>query len=110
MQEKLKLYYKEEDVGALMKDSSDYTLTLYEGKPSYKVPFHFRSEYENGQTVFGTKEVAAWIDHRSIPRERQDLSDILRIIGLEKYDQWEMFKIYKGRFVMDSFSIEVENA
>jgi hypothetical protein len=107
MQERLKLYCKDREVGEIVKDLSGCTLTLHEGAPVEQVPFHFRLEYENGQHVFGTKEVEAWIDHRSIPRERQDLADILRRLGLDKYDQWEMFKLYKGRCAMDSFSVSV---
>jgi hypothetical protein len=106
MREKLGLYNKHDvNIGTLTKDGENYTVELKDGFDVVDVPFHFRKEYSEGLRVFKDNDVFYWIVHRIIPKERQNLNHILNELGMERYDEWEMFKAYSGRTVRDHFYV-----
>ena len=70
------------------------------------IPLHFRKNYSGGVLVVDNEAIEYWISTRIPPPYRQDLRDILREFGMDKYDSWELFKAYGGRSVRDDFYIE----
>jgi hypothetical protein len=107
MLEVLALYNKNNTaVGKVTKTDDSYTVELFDGFDSVDVPFHFRNEYKTGIRVFKDRDVVDWILNRIIPKERQNINHILNELGMDKYDEWEMFKAYEGRTVRDHFYVK----
>lgn len=90
-----------------MYDRDNLQVELFDGlKTMADVPIDFHPGYFSGQRVFGTKVVKEWIYDRVTPSGRHNIDDILESLGLEEYDELNIFLAYNGRFTQDSFHIQ----
>lgn len=90
-----------------MFDRDNLQVELFDGLETMSdIPIDFYPEYMKGQRVFGTKVVKEWIYDRVIPSGRQNIDEILEKMGLEEYDELEIFLYQNGRYTQDSFSIQ----
>lgn len=48
--------------------------------------------------------------YKDTTQYRQDISDVLKSLGLKEYDEIIIFKAYKGKSVRDDYYIEEVNA
>ena len=69
------------------------------------VPAHFRPSYLNRVYTIENSQVKKWIGTRIPPQYRQDISDVLKSLGLKEYDEYKIFKAYKGKSVRDDYYI-----
>lgn len=90
-------------------DNKEGTVKLNPNNDAQNIPLHFRAAFEDGSFIVSSDKVFDWIITRIPPQYRQDISDILRSLGLAKYDEFEIFKAYKGRSVRDDYYIEKVN-
>ncbi len=51
-----------------------------------------------------------WVDARIIPRDRQNLAEILRANGLKEYDEMKLLQLAEGRCAQDECSIAPASA
>jgi hypothetical protein len=100
------LYDLKLHVGQLEKEDGLYKVHLFDGFDPHCVPYDFRKLYGEGRHDFSDREVRGFIYDRVVPPERQDMNDLLKEMGLENYDEWEVFKACRGSFCTDKFSID----
>lgn len=70
------------------------------------IPAHFRPSYLNKVYTIDNNQVQKWVGTRIPPQYRQDISDVLKSLGLNEYDEYKIFKAYKGKSVRDDYYIE----
>lgn len=112
MQEKYAILKKSEKnvIGYLyLEDNKAAKITLNPEINVKSVPAHFRPSYQHGVYTIDNNQVYRWVGTRIPPQYRQDISDVLKSLGLEKYDEYQIFKAYKGKSVRDDYYIEKVN-
>ena len=70
------------------------------------IPFNFRREFRQGIYQIDSQSVFEWIVQRIPPQYRQDITDVLKELGLKEYNEFELFKVYRGKSVRDDFYIK----
>lgn len=56
------------------------------------------------------EEFVKWVSERCFPEDRVDKDDVLKALGLKKYDPWEIVKITKGvLYGIDDFWVDFDN-
>lgn len=73
------------------------------------VPAHFRPSYLKRVYTIDNSQVKKWVGTRIPPQYRQDISDVLKSLGLKEYDEYNIFKAYKDKSVRDDYFIEKVN-
>ena len=96
-------------IGILENTDGYVKITFISGLDISDIPLWFRREYESGILTVDGDNVEHWIKGRIPPPYRQDIRDILRELGLNSYDTWEVFKKYNGKSVRDNICIEELN-
>jgi len=86
--------------------SDKLEISLVDNLRMIDIPMFFYKKYTEGQRAFKDDIVREWVCSRVIPSGRQNISEILREIGLEEYDELGIFMHFKGRFSQDEFRIE----
>ena len=113
MQEKYAILKKSEKnsiIGYLyLDDNKAAKITLNPDVNINSVPAHFRPSYLEGVYTIDNSQVYKWVGTRIPPQYRQDISDVLKSLGLKEYDEYQIFKAYKGRSVRDDYYIKKVN-
>lgn len=113
MQEKYAILKKSEKnnvIGYLyLNDNKMAKITLNPKVNVNSVPAHFKPSYLNRVYTIDNSQVHKWIGTRIPPQYRQDISDVLKSLGLNEYDEYKIFKAYKGKSVRDDYYIEKVN-
>lgn len=112
MQEKYAILKKSEKnkvIGHLYLDDNKVAKIELNPKANVNsIPAHFRPSYLNRVYTIDNSQVHKWVGTRIPPQYRQDISDVLKSLGLNEYDEYKMFKAYKGKSVRDDYYIVPE--
>lgn len=71
----------------------------------YETPLVFSSFAKRGKTVMDSYWSYQWVSHRIIPRERQNLAEILKRAGMHEYDEFKLLTRAGGRCAQDDYYI-----
>lgn len=72
----------------------------------WDVPISFDSFIKNKKTTINSFLSLMWVRQRLIPPDRQNISEILKELNLESYDEYSFLISSKGRCVQDNLFIE----
>lgn len=108
MQEKYVILKKSEQgtIGQLVIEDNMAWINLNPNLNEKVIPLHFRNSYHKNIYRIDNKQVDKWIKTRIPPQYRQDISEVLQSLGLKEYDEYQIFKAYKGKSVRDDYYIE----
>lgn len=78
-----------------------FFVELLRGVDEWDAPFMFKSFVE--KKIFSIDSIWSkkWVELRIIPRERQNIGDILRDNGLKEYDEYRLLVLSEGRCAQD---------
>lgn len=79
--------------------------TLIDGVLPEHIPMGL---FRNGKTE-QTINVFEWLRQRAIPENRTDIDDILKILGMDRYDDWGIVKLTGGTLMTDPFWIRFKD-
>lgn len=104
MNEKFKIMYYDNECGYIEynKLNNEFQAHLYDN--AEHVPFLLFGF--GNETFADDKQVRAYIDGVVIPKTRENINDILEELGLDYYNQWEIYKKLEGKNVNDEFWIK----
>jgi len=105
MLEVYKINYKNHTCGYLEYDSKkdEFRATLTVDPKELEFPIMLFSKI--GLKNVGDARVRRYIKAVTIPKSRDNISDILRSLGLKSYSEWEIYKVNKGLNSNDYASI-----
>ena len=83
--------------------SNDFSVEVEEWAGPNDVPVQFSPFVEKGQRRIPEKWVYAWIDERVAPPTRQNIGEVLKEHGLNRYDACELLVSNAGRSSQDGF-------
>lgn len=98
------------DVGSVWKNSNGtYGITFDKTKiPKFMWPVTLFGFEGNDDYTGDSATIAFWLQERVVPETRQNLSDVLRRYGLQRYDVWELIKRGNGNIGTDHIYIGQE--
>jgi len=67
----------------------------------------FLLDYRSGKFEYEKEDVKYWIKTRVPRKNRLNIENILKTVGLIEYNDWELFKAYKGRKIGDGIYIYI---
>lgn len=94
-----KLYYSDKRNSFRIVFRSD--ITMDEKPPAYVHRF-----MSNGRTEITGELAWMWVTDRIIPKDRQNIADILRANGLKYYREIDMLELSMGRATYDDLYLE----
>lgn len=78
-----------------------HDITLSEKPPAYVYRFIM-----NGRTELTGELAQMWVTDRIIPKDRQNIDEILRVNGLQHYREIDMLELSMGRATYDDLFLE----
>ncbi|SUY48106.1 Uncharacterised protein [Clostridium putrefaciens] len=107
MIDKYVLMYKDTEVGDLIYDISSkrFVFKIYKNIDHRKyLPLGMYS-YENWNIDYvpTNEDIVFWLEDRVVPKERQNIDDILASLGLLYYDFWEVCRKTRAMCMEDYF-------
>ena len=88
-----------------------FTARVEEGAGPEDVPLAFAPFVARGERDIPAKWVRAWVDERIAPLSRQNIGQVLREHGLDRYDALELLLSNQGRSSQDGFYLrEIDGA
>lgn len=112
MQEKYAILKRSENniIGyIIIEDNRKAWISLNPNLNENIIPAHFRPSYHKRVYNIDSNHVHKWVGTRIPPQYRQDISDVLRSLGLKEYNEYSIFKAYQGKSVRDDYYIEKVN-
>jgi len=52
-----------------------------------------------------TKKIPNILSGRVLPESREEIQNLMHVLGMEKYDPWEILKVTKGRLRSDDIAV-----
>ena len=83
-----------------------FFLDMPDGTDPWTVPFILSSFAQRGQWRMGPDWSKRWVESRLVPKNRQNLGEILRENGLEDYDTLRLLEMTGGRNSQDDCYLE----
>ena len=83
-----------------------YYIDMPQGTDPWTVPFILSSFAARGQWTVGPKWAGRWVESRIVPQSRQNLGEILRENGLDRYDTLRFLEMTGGRNSQDDCYLE----
>lgn len=71
-----------------------------------KPPAYVHRSMANGRTELTNDLARLWVTDRIIPKNRQNIADILKEAGLKTYREIDMLELCKGRCTFDDIYLE----
>lgn len=107
MLDKYLLKYKEVSVGDLIYDTNNkkFTFMKYDEIVDRKyLPLGMYS-YENWNISYKPthEDIVFWLEDRVVPKERANIDEILKVMGLIDYDFWELCRRTRAMCMEDYF-------
>lgn len=107
MLDKYLLKYKEVSVGDLIYDTNNkkFTFIKYDEIVDRKyLPLGMYS-YENWNISYKPthEDIVFWLEDRVVPKERANIDEILKVMGLIDYDFWELCRRTRAMCMEDYF-------
>lgn len=101
------LKYKDVSVGDFIYDTNykKFTFTKYEEIVDRKyLPLGMYS-YENWNITYkpSHEDIVFWLEDRVVPKERANIDEILKVMGLIDYDFWELCRRTRAMCMEDYF-------
>ena len=87
-------------------NSKSFYVELPENADPWKVPLLLSSFAKRGQYSIGSYWSRLWVEQRIIPKDRQNIGQILRDNHLSEYDEFMFLKLSEGRCAQDDCFIE----
>lgn len=72
----------------------------------WKAPLVISSFVKRNEFTINSYWSMVWVEQRIVPRERQNLGEILRSNRLKEYDEYKLLVLSEGRCAQDSYYIE----
>ena len=86
--------------------SREYYLDMPEGADPWSVPLVLSSFASRGQWRIGRDWSRRWVESRLVPQSRQNLGEVLKANGLERYDSLKLLELTGGRNSQDGCYLE----
>ena len=83
----------------------EFGAIVYDWATPADVPAIFAPFVEQGQRDIPPRWVRAWVDERIAPPSRQNIGQILKANGLDRYDPCELLAVGEGKSSQDGFYI-----
>ncbi len=83
-----------------------FYMELTDGLDPWEAPPVLSAFVERGEYSIDSYWSRRWVQARTIPRDRQNLSRILRDSGLKEYDEFSLLTLVNGRCEQDDFYLE----
>lgn len=95
-------------VGILTYDEENkaYTIEIPRDVSGKEAPFMLALFLKKGIRVLDNEWSMRWVQSRIVPSSRQNIDEILRVNGLDSYDEHELLLKNEGRSCQDEFYIE----
>ncbi len=103
-------FYDGKVVAYLLYDEKDrtYQIEVPEGVRNVEAPPIIAGLMEKGQRKIGNEWSLRWVKMRVIPPERQNIGQILRENGMDRYDEFRLLMNNQGRSCQDEcYLVEV---
>ena len=85
--------------------SRSFVIELDDSLPPNEFPLLFYEFVRKGIFTIDPGWSRRWVQARIVPRDRQNLADILRVNGLKEYDEMKLLHLSDGRCAQDYCSI-----
>ena len=79
----------------------EFYFDLPEGADPWTVPLILSSFAERGAWEVGHDWAFSWVRSRVVPESRQNLGEVLRVNGLDEYDEFALLEMTGGRCAQD---------
>ena len=83
-----------------------FYMELADGIDPWNAPPVLSSFAERGEYSINSYWSLRWVQERIVPRDRQNISQILREHNLKEYDEFSLLQLVKGRCEQDDFYLE----
>jgi hypothetical protein len=83
-----------------------FYIELPDNADPWIVPPHFSAFAERGEYSIGDYFSRMWVRGRIVPRDRQNITQLLMDNGLSEYDEFSLLMLAKGRCAQDDFYLE----
>ncbi|GHU57713.1 hypothetical protein AGMMS49975_23690 [Clostridia bacterium] len=91
------------EIACICRDNGVYSARILDDNSRYPISlFGIHKEKE-----LAHKNIEDWLKRRVVPKEREDIGEILAAAGLSKYDYLELIKLNRGRITDDDFELEI---
>ena len=100
--------YNDKTVGYLYYDENTqaYDIEIPEDVKSSEAPMILADFIQKGERKIGEKWSLRWVQERVIPSQRQNIGQILKINGMEFYNEFAFLVMNQGRSCQDECYIE----
>lgn len=100
-----------ENIGYLFyyEKSKECYIELMDNLNEWNVPLILSSLYKNGFRTINSYWTKVWISQRIVPKDRQNIGQILKDNKLKYYDEFELLLLSKGRCEQDDYYLEEIN-
>lgn len=101
-------FYDDKVVAYLLYDEKDrtYRIEVPEDVRSVEAPLIIADLMDKGQRQIGKEWSLRWVKQRVIPPERQNIGQILRENGMDRYDEFPLLVKNHGRSCQDECYLE----
>ena len=82
-------------------NSKSFYIELPEDADPWEVPLLLSSFAKRGQYSIGSYWSRIWVEQRIVPKDRQNLGQILKDNNLSEYDEYDLLKLSEGRCAQD---------
>lgn len=82
-------------------NSRKFHISIEESADVLKLPISLKMHAEMGRYELDSDFSIAWVRARMCPPSRHNISSILRNLGLEEYDEYEILMKTAGKSLMD---------
>ena len=98
--ENYKLYFRDKYLGIIGYDTKNAKYSFEKSDATKDFPPTFSKDILKGtpKDVITDEDVRTFVENRVTPKERQYLDLYLETLGLNYYDEWEIFKRLSGMF------------
>ena len=84
-------------------DIKSYTIDIPENVDEKEIPFMLALVVKNGDRKVNPEWSKKWVQSRIIPSSRQNIGEILRVNGMNSYDEHTLLIKNEGRSCQDEF-------
>ena len=88
------MYYEQE---------KQFYIELPTDADEWETPLLLSSFVKRGEKTVGAYWSKLWVQQRIVPTDRQNLGQVLKVNGLDEYDEFSLLMLAKGRCAQDSY-------
>lgn len=91
---------------ACYESAGEFYIDMPPGADPWGVPLVLSSFAARGKWEIGPEWAGRWVASRLVPRSRQNLGEVLRDSGLDRYDELRLLELTEGRSSQDDCYLE----